>query len=241
MLNNVSDINYAGTLKHDEFMSSAFCAAAKAKLCVRVLTDRSWPFAAVRPFTAVCRRSPPFAALFLASAAGKAAAGEGPSGGSVEYSEYHIWSQAVGGMQHGRVYGLGLHFFIKKFRREEPEISPAPEKFAGDDVKKVLSSIPVICYTKNEPSLSQISYSECSVCLSAIEEGEKVRVLPSCGHGFHARCIDAWLRTRLSCPVCRSDVTAPQVCVTMPVVVVEGCGGAAAGAGKREDNCSLPV
>ncbi|KAL0924942.1 hypothetical protein M5K25_005803 [Dendrobium thyrsiflorum] len=37
----------------------------------------------------------------------QAAAGEGPSGGSVEYSEYCIWSQAVGGMQHGRVYGLG--------------------------------------------------------------------------------------------------------------------------------------
>ncbi|KAL0922384.1 hypothetical protein M5K25_006365 [Dendrobium thyrsiflorum] len=32
----------------------------------------------------------------------QAAAGEGPSGGSVEYS-----SQAVGGMQHGRFYGLG--------------------------------------------------------------------------------------------------------------------------------------
>ncbi|KAI0492086.1 hypothetical protein KFK09_026351 [Dendrobium nobile] len=37
-----------------------------------------------------------------------AASGEGYSSGSVEYSEYRIWSQAVGGMQHGRVYGLGV-------------------------------------------------------------------------------------------------------------------------------------
>ncbi|KAI0531086.1 hypothetical protein KFK09_000638 [Dendrobium nobile] len=36
----------------------------------------------------------------------QAASGEGSSGGSVEFSEYRIWSQAVGGMQHGRVYGL---------------------------------------------------------------------------------------------------------------------------------------
>ncbi|PKU75808.1 hypothetical protein MA16_Dca018309 [Dendrobium catenatum] len=36
-----------------------------------------------------------------------AASGEGSSGGSVEYSEYHIWSQAIGGMQYGRVYDLG--------------------------------------------------------------------------------------------------------------------------------------
>ncbi|KAH0456038.1 hypothetical protein IEQ34_013945 [Dendrobium chrysotoxum] len=35
------------------------------------------------------------------------AAVEGSSGGSTEYSDYHTWSQAVGGMQHGRVYGLG--------------------------------------------------------------------------------------------------------------------------------------
>ncbi|PKU70414.1 hypothetical protein MA16_Dca007166 [Dendrobium catenatum] len=35
------------------------------------------------------------------------AAGEGSFGGSVEFSEYCIWSQAIEGMQHGRVYGLG--------------------------------------------------------------------------------------------------------------------------------------
>ncbi|KAH0461952.1 hypothetical protein IEQ34_009527 [Dendrobium chrysotoxum] len=37
----------------------------------------------------------------------QAAAGEGSSGGSIDYSDYRTWSQAVGGMQHGRVYGLG--------------------------------------------------------------------------------------------------------------------------------------
>ncbi|KAH0449533.1 hypothetical protein IEQ34_020225 [Dendrobium chrysotoxum] len=34
------------------------------------------------------------------------AASEGSSNGSTEYSDYRTWSQAVGGMQHGRVYGL---------------------------------------------------------------------------------------------------------------------------------------
>ncbi|XP_020571628.1 E3 ubiquitin-protein ligase ATL76-like [Phalaenopsis equestris] len=135
---------------------------------------------------------------------------------------------------------MGFHFLLKKHRHGELDTSPV--KFAGDDVKKVLSSIPVLCYTKNELSLTQINYSECSVCLSGIEEGEKVRILPGCGHGFHARCIDAWLRTRLSCPVCRLAVTAPPVvCVEMPLDVEEGGGGNAAAAGKHEDDCSLPV
>ncbi|KAH0467879.1 hypothetical protein IEQ34_002912 [Dendrobium chrysotoxum] len=37
----------------------------------------------------------------------QSAAGEGSSAGSTDYSDYRTWSQAVGGMQHGRVYGLG--------------------------------------------------------------------------------------------------------------------------------------
>ncbi|KAH0467882.1 hypothetical protein IEQ34_002915 [Dendrobium chrysotoxum] len=37
----------------------------------------------------------------------KAFVSEGSSGGSTEYSDYRTWSQEVGGMQHGRVYGLG--------------------------------------------------------------------------------------------------------------------------------------
>ncbi|KAH0458272.1 hypothetical protein IEQ34_013587 [Dendrobium chrysotoxum] len=37
----------------------------------------------------------------------QAAAGECSSAGSTDYSDYRTWSQAVGGMQHDRVYGLG--------------------------------------------------------------------------------------------------------------------------------------
>ncbi|PKU71792.1 hypothetical protein MA16_Dca008321 [Dendrobium catenatum] len=33
---------------------------------------------------------------------------ESSSGGFVEYYEYHIWSQAIEGIQHDRVYGQGL-------------------------------------------------------------------------------------------------------------------------------------
>ncbi|KAJ4765810.1 hypothetical protein LUZ62_031090 [Rhynchospora pubera] len=46
---------------------------------------------------------------------------------------------------------------------------------------------------------------ECSICLSSIEEGEQVRLLPNCRHMFHKECIDVWLSTNASCPVCRGD------------------------------------
>jgi hypothetical protein len=46
--------------------------------------------------------------------------------------------------------------------------------------------------------------AECPICLSELADGERVRVLPACGHGFHAACVDGWLAARASCPTCRA-------------------------------------
>ncbi|CAD6240526.1 unnamed protein product [Miscanthus lutarioriparius] len=48
--------------------------------------------------------------------------------------------------------------------------------------------------------------ADCAVCLSELADGEKVRALPDCGHVFHVDCVDAWLRSRTTCPVCRAEV-----------------------------------
>ncbi|KAF0932498.1 hypothetical protein E2562_010394 [Oryza meyeriana var. granulata] len=47
---------------------------------------------------------------------------------------------------------------------------------------------------------------ECTVCLEAFQAGDRCRVLPRCEHGFHARCIDSWLRQSRLCPICRAEV-----------------------------------
>ncbi|KAL6633611.1 hypothetical protein ACP70R_026282 [Stipagrostis hirtigluma subsp. patula] len=49
---------------------------------------------------------------------------------------------------------------------------------------------------------------ECAVCLEAFRAGDRCRVLPGCGHGFHAACVDSWLRKSRRCPVCRAEVVA---------------------------------
>ncbi|KAF0931989.1 hypothetical protein E2562_007799 [Oryza meyeriana var. granulata] len=45
----------------------------------------------------------------------------------------------------------------------------------------------------------------CAVCLDELGEGALVRMLPSCKHYFHASCVDVWLLSRATCPVCRGS------------------------------------
>jgi len=47
----------------------------------------------------------------------------------------------------------------------------------------------------------------CAICLQDLEIGAWYKKLPTCQHYFHASCIDLWLSTRASCPVCRKEVT----------------------------------
>jgi Ring finger domain len=48
---------------------------------------------------------------------------------------------------------------------------------------------------------------ECVICLRAIDEGEKVRILPKCKHTFHIECVDQWLGLCSMCPLCRAALT----------------------------------
>ncbi|XP_062208646.1 RING-H2 finger protein ATL66-like [Phragmites australis] len=58
----------------------------------------------------------------------------------------------------------------------------------------------------------------CSICLGEFAEGEKVKTLPRCGHGFHPECVDVWLRARASCPLCRASLLAAAATTKLDVV-----------------------
>ncbi|KAL3504799.1 hypothetical protein ACH5RR_034640 [Cinchona calisaya] len=47
---------------------------------------------------------------------------------------------------------------------------------------------------------------ECAVCLNEFEDDETLRLLPKCSHVFHPDCIDAWLASHITCPVCRANL-----------------------------------
>lgn len=78
----------------------------------------------------------------------------------------------------------------------------APAAVAGLSEKE-LSMIPVVEY---ETKGAGVAGAECAICLGEFVDGEKVRLLPMCHHGFHVRCIDMWLAGHSSCPICRNSL-----------------------------------
>uniref|UniRef100_A0A0E0AZ22 RING-type E3 ubiquitin transferase n=1 Tax=Oryza glumipatula TaxID=40148 RepID=A0A0E0AZ22_9ORYZ len=64
--------------------------------------------------------------------------------------------------------------------------------------------IPTLRYHQQQQHNKQ---QQCGVCLGEFREGERLRQLPPCLHSFHIDCIDAWLATALTCPLCRAHVT----------------------------------
>ncbi|KAI4334315.1 hypothetical protein L6164_019026 [Bauhinia variegata] len=63
-----------------------------------------------------------------------------------------------------------------------------------------IRSLPVFKYHRDvkQPQL------DCAICLSEFQEGEALKVIPYCEHVFHPECIDMWLASNVTCPVCRS-------------------------------------
>ncbi|KQK06948.1 RING-H2 finger protein ATL39 [Brachypodium distachyon] len=49
-------------------------------------------------------------------------------------------------------------------------------------------------------------WAQCVICIGLVQAGEMVRRLPACKHLFHAECIDTWLRSHSTCPICRAVV-----------------------------------
>ncbi|KAJ0909461.1 putative transcription factor C2H2 family [Helianthus annuus] len=68
----------------------------------------------------------------------------------------------------------------------------------------VIDGLPIVLHHRN--STTSLGVDECCICLGVFEEGEKVKVWPKCFHEYHCECVDKWLTTHSSCPICRAPV-----------------------------------
>ena len=46
----------------------------------------------------------------------------------------------------------------------------------------------------------------CAICQNQYNESDILRKLNSCGHYFHASCLEEWFSNHSNCPVCRSQL-----------------------------------
>ncbi|KAI5683490.1 hypothetical protein M9H77_04718 [Catharanthus roseus] len=49
---------------------------------------------------------------------------------------------------------------------------------------------------------------DCAVCLCEFSDKDMLRLLPLCGHAFHIHCIDTWLLSNSTCPLCRNLISS---------------------------------
>ncbi|KAM0951154.1 putative transcription factor C2H2 family [Dioscorea sansibarensis] len=73
------------------------------------------------------------------------------------------------------------------------------------DVRRVgsIDSIPVFVYS--EKTMEKL---ECVICLGEFKDGQEGRRLPKCNHKFHLSCVDKWLFSHSTCPICRANTPA---------------------------------
>ncbi|OIT05580.1 PREDICTED: E3 ubiquitin-protein ligase ATL31-like [Nicotiana attenuata] len=74
----------------------------------------------------------------------------------------------------------------------------------------VIETFPTFTYAEVKDHHIGKGALECAVCLNEFEDDETLRLIPKCDHVFHPECIDAWLKSHVTCPVCRADLSTPQ-------------------------------
>ncbi|XP_065635232.1 RING-H2 finger protein ATL29-like [Quercus suber] len=73
----------------------------------------------------------------------------------------------------------------------------------------LIQSFPTFLYSSVKEFHKEEYGLECAICLLEFEDDSLLRFLPVCHHVFHQECIDLWLESHKTCPVCRRDLDLP--------------------------------
>ncbi|KAF0913312.1 hypothetical protein E2562_021962 [Oryza meyeriana var. granulata] len=96
--------------------------------------------------------------------------------------------------------------------RADYSTNPLPQSAAARSRRQrgldqaVLATFPTMAYADVKAHKSVKGALECAVCISEFDDDETLRLLPKCSHVFHQDCIDTWLASHVTCPVCRANL-----------------------------------
>ncbi|WCJ19584.1 RING/U-box superfamily protein [Euphorbia peplus] len=109
---------------------------------------------------------------------------------------------------HCIVTGWCKHEEVENVEENRAEVGGGANHFNENTMAEL---IPAFKYEKGMGLGGENDEETCAICLSEYEEGEELRRLPECMHSYHVSCIDMWLNSHSSCPVCRTDAVSPQL------------------------------
>lgn len=82
-----------------------------------------------------------------------------------------------------------------------------------------LRRFPKLLYSQAKLNKGDSASSCCSICLADYRDTDLLRLLPDCGHLFHRKCVDPWLRLHPTCPVCRNSPMPTPLAEVAPLAV----------------------
>ncbi|KAI3901108.1 hypothetical protein MKW92_014749 [Papaver armeniacum] len=69
-----------------------------------------------------------------------------------------------------------------------------------------LQLLPVLVYSNfQKTNHAGTEEKECTICLTEFRDKDKLVLLP-CKHVYHPHCIGTWFISKVTCPLCRSDL-----------------------------------
>ncbi|KAF7096633.1 hypothetical protein CFC21_098542 [Triticum aestivum] len=136
-----------------------------------------------------------------------------------------IFSYTCVGLTGAALFSV-IFFFCYQLRNRAPVAAAGAETGRRRTVD--LAKLPEFAYTHSARHSGKEGGGEgaqCSVCLGTVQAGEMVRLLPLCKHLYHVECIDMWLASHDTCPLCRAEVEPqppeddgqPEVTTELPV------------------------
>lgn len=103
------------------------------------------------------------------------------------------------------VVRLGLLARLHQQRRDHHRQPPSVQEDGLPASDRLIRALPTHTVTAAEAASAPQEHRACTVCMEEFKRGEEQRTLP-CFHRFHAGCIDRWLRTNGTCPICKHRV-----------------------------------
>ncbi|GAU40583.1 hypothetical protein TSUD_36000 [Trifolium subterraneum] len=110
-----------------------------------------------------------------------------------------LYSSKCSDRQQGVIFDLSLPTGGSGLRAQNNE----PSNGLNQDV---IDTFPTFRYSNVKGLKIGKSTLACAICLNEFQDDETLRLIPKCSHVYHHGCIDIWLVSHNTCPVCRANL-----------------------------------